>query len=492
VSKRRDSKKQKPKKHHHTVLSKHQRVGKKLIPPLVRVSNLSLQSWTNERLPELIWIALLLQNVGRDPVLELIRTLGTRIGAAGGPETLTLSGIASALPAARQTVIDFVCHPVEARQALTPLLLFPELPGYDEWASGIGMTPEPSCWHVLGDAAAGMLNHQSEASTDARWAVVIAMLGAGKLRFPLEMADRVKEIALYPHMGDLQMVRPFIRSAEGGLSFNTSESSASQWSKDFWDRCMRETACAPLQAMTAPASPIDVGTTRQSLSRVSCALQAHANSTRVTTAVDARHDSVFGLALYCMSLLSEVLSVGASTTISARLILRTMLEAYLTLAYLVRKDTPDTWMAYRVHGSGQAKLSMLKAYEAEDIPHCISIERLEELAGEDMWQELVSIDLGHWANANLRQLSNDAEKMDDYDRLYPWTSVFVHSQWCGVRDTVFDICGNPLHRVHRIPRSYAQPSPDVVVDATGIADKVLCLVHEAYPGFPLRLACSRE
>jgi len=109
------------------------------------------------------------------------------------------------------------------------------------------------------------------------------------------------------------------------------------------------------------------------------------------------------------------------------------------------------------------------------------------LANEDRWLEFVSIDLGHWAATDLRKLSEDSGVKPDYDRLYPWTSAFTHGNWAAVRNSCFDLCINPLHRLHRRLRSDTADLGDVVADACELVDKILDTVDSLYPGFTQRV-----
>lgn len=90
-------------------------------------------------------------------------------------------------------------------------------------------------------------------------------------------------------------------------------------------------------------------------------------------------------------------------------------------------------------------------------------------------------------------MSEDAGVKDFYDRYYAWryyawTSTFSHGHWGALRDTVFDTCGNPLHRLHRIPRATPRPLPDVVPDAALCLDRILEAVSQCYPDFPSRVS----
>ena len=110
-----------------------------------------------------------------------------------------------------------------------------------------------------------------------------------------------------------------------------------------------------------------------------------------------------------------------------------------------------------------------------------------ELANEDMWEEYLPIELGHWVNSNLRDLSIASGKKDVYDEFYAWTSTYAHGHWGAIRDSVFDTCGNPLHRFHRIPREEPKDLPDVIPDACRLVDQLLELLDQCYPGFQERV-----
>ena len=105
------------------------------------------------------------------------------------------------------------------------------------------------------------------------------------------------------------------------------------------------------------------------------------------------------MALYCLSILQELLHIGASQSVTARIAIRTIAECFITLTYLTKKDDPELWQSYRVFGAGQAKLAYLKVEELGEAPRFVDVKSLERLANEDMWQEFLPIELGHWEKA---------------------------------------------------------------------------------------------
>lgn len=469
----------------YSTLNQHKREGKTLVPPLAQIPNLHAISWMNDRLPEILWAALLIALLSREDALSIFRRAADHVHSFSEAQRLgdvTHSGLATLPPSDLEDFLRAVV-PEQAMVVLTPLCLFDALPACDVWRKFLSGASKQLGYDELKHAVARTLFHQSQEATDCRWLKVLTMSAAGQIVFPSYMTETVKEILRYPDYGDMRKVRPTIRSTEG--AFATAVKADTGWPSRFWTQCMRDTKCIPLERDDELAVP-KTAVTDGPLSAVFTALVLHAQTTRGTTDVDARHDCVFGMALYSLSLLNELNRSGNPTSILARTALRTLVECYVTLAYLLKKDSPELWLSHRNYGAGQAKLSFLKLKEDGDEPESIDPMVLEQLANEDRWQEFVPIDLGHWDKTDLRKMSEEAGVKDTYDRFYGWASAFSHSHWGAIRDSVFVTCGNPLHRLHRIPRMEARTMPTIMPDACAITDSILTLVSQAYPNFDVR------
>jgi hypothetical protein len=114
------------------------------------------------------------------------------------------------------------------------------------------------------------------------------------------------------------------------------------------------------------------------------------------------------------------------------------------------------------------------------------------LANEDRWHEFVEIDLGNWAKLDLRRMSEEAGVKDIDDRFYSWPSGYVHGQWSAVRDSVFDLCINSLHRYHRIPSPPRLDMESTAPDSVKLINLMLDLLSQAYPPFKMRLHVKAE
>jgi uncharacterized protein DUF5677 len=107
-------------------------------------------------------------------------------------------------------------------------------------------------------------------------------------------------------------------------------------------------------------------------------------------------------------------------------------------------------------------------------------------------QEFTKIELGNWAGKDLRKMSEEIGLKNIYDKYYGWPSSFVHGQWAAVRNSAFDLCLNPLHRLHRLPGALLGNMEDVAADGIKLTNLLLDLVNEAYPSFRPRLRASKS
>ena len=311
---------------------------------------------------------------------------------------------------------------------------------------------------------------------------MIGMAAAGRIQVHSGLADYVEAMTNYPDLepGDPNGAR--VRASEGGLSMMAYAKST--WPDNFWQEAWEKSPCFQL------ASPhldeqVQSSITRQEISELIETLERHWNQTHSTTAVDAKHDAVFGMAFYVLRILTEMMGIGISSGVLSRIGLRTILEIRINLKYLIDKNADPLWKRWREYGAGQAKLSSLKLDDLAEPPKYIDADRLDSIASEDLWEELLTMDIGHWASGDLRKISEETQLKELYDQHYPWTSTYAHGMWGAVRETSFQVCGNPLHRLHRYPER--QPLQDCLYDAAILVDEILEHIDNEYPSFPHRL-----
>ena len=296
------------------------------------------------------------------------------------------------------------------------------------------------------------------------------------------LADELIEYPKKSHDSSAAM----IGAMEMGINALSSESTPSAWSNEFWDECFAVTDCVgSIEQEPRKESAIDLD--GPAFANVYGACASHCMRTTSTTTVDPVHEGTFGIALFATSTLAQMFGYMARRA-AGRNLLRTLAEAYITLSYLQSKNDQNLWLSWRNYGSGQAKLAFLKLMEITERPSYVGVDNLESLANEDIWIEYSEINVGSWSGIDLRQMADEAGVKDVYDSHFVWPSSFVHAQWGAIRDSVYTICLNPLHRFHRIPRPPRRDLGDIGLDALRLVNRTLDLVEKAYPGLSERFS----
>lgn len=496
MGKRKRSGKDRGRKGHNTSsLQQHRRIGKTLLPPLLTLpgSGITPASWTNDRLPEMLWACLVISVIPRDQALDLFRKIAAigfkyRDNEATAEWRLYHSDLA-VLP--EEILIELVQiltkHPL-GYACLRPLLLLDKLPGKERWKSLVQTEPQEGDWNTLGNAVLLALDHQSQESTDVRWLSILFKMALGRVHFAEKMKERAEEIIHYPNRGDMRSVRPSIRAMEISFAVPPEEKKEQNtWASDFWSECFTRTACVPADIPRSTGNHHKIRESIKASQEIHDNLIDHWFETASTTGIDARHDTAFGFCFYGIAVLLEMLVGRNSFGITGRALLRTLVEIRITLAYLKAKDDAELWTKFRAFGVGQAKLALLKLDDIHNQPKFAAPDVLESLSNEDYFQEFVAIELGHWCGLDLRKMAEASNTKSDYDNFYGWPSAFVHGHWSALRDATMTHCFNPLHRLHRIPLPGHRMLESTVWDGAELLNAMLSDLSSLYPSLDKRI-----
>ena len=493
------SKKNNGHKNRESKLSDHKRYKKELKPPFLQIGNLSPSSWIDKRLPEMLWAVLVIGNLNREKALEFFRYVALYVRDNPKCYNVTITGISKFPKKNRQEFIErMVNWSDEVKSALRPLAMFPSLPGKDEWRTYLDKPDPKEDRQKLANGVSKTFWHQSEEATDCRWIKLLCIILGGKMKFPKQMEETVRGVMEYPKYGDLRKIRPFIRASEI-VPDPTSKSNYSKWADTFWQYCFDNTKCIPEEAVSQKIKnrqkrlSEEMEEARKHYFKETVTIRNklidHFFKTSKTSAIDSRHEGAFGIALYGLTLFIEIIFYRIPLSITGRLSLRALVEAYITFKYLLKKEKKEkrVWDDYRSYGIGQLKLVYLKLKELNQEISSIEIENLNFLVNEDRWLEFIPINLGHWDKTDLRKMSEEVGLKELYDKYYNYTSGYIHANWGAVRESVYQRCVNPLHRFHRIPTYDLPLMPSVTNDAREITNCILECLSEAYPKFDFRL-----
>ena len=481
-----ESKRRKPKRDSfRSPVAKHRRTGKTLIPPAILATGEKLQftSWMDDRLPEMLWAALIFASTERRQAFrefERILNFVAEHDRKAELKSLTISNFADLDMDLRKEVIQVITANPTTSRALSTLLMFDGLPAKAEWEAYL--STHQANLDLLMTAVGNTLFQAAPGATDCRWVWVTGVVAAGQMGVHPSLTDYVERMDKYPYLEPGSPEGGSVRSSEGGLA--PMMLPKSEWPKLFWQEAWEKSPCFQL-ASPRLDEQVQSSITRQEISDLIETLERHWNQTHSTTAVDAKHDAVFGMAFYVLRILTEMMGIGISNGVLSRIGLRTILEIRINLKYLINKNDGGLWKKWREYGAGQAKLSSLKLDDIDETPKYIDADRLDSIASEDLWEELLTMDIGHWASGDLRKISEETQLKELYDQHYPWTSTYAHGMWGAVRETSFQVCGNPLHRLHRYPER--QPLQDCLYDTAILVDEILEHIDNEYPSFPHRL-----
>lgn len=496
MSKRKGNRKEQGKKKHNTSsLRQHRRIGKTLLPPFMTIPGPGFThvSWTNDRLPEMLWASLVISVIPRNNALDIFRAIAAiglkyRDNEASAEWRLYHSDLLLLPEEILVQLVQIVTkHPL-GYVCLRPLLLLDKLPGKEFWKSLLQIEPQESDWNTLGNAVLVTLDHQSQESTDIRWLCILFKMALGRIHFVEAMKERAEEIIHYPNRGDMRSVRPSIRAMEISFAMPSGVKKAQTvWASDFWAECFLRTACVPAEIPRSLGNKHKIRESIEALQGTHHHLINHWFETASTSDIDSRHDTAFGFCFYGIAVLLEMLIGGNEFGITGRVLLRTLVEIRITLAYLKKMDDPALWTKFRSFGVGQAKLALLKLDDIHNQPKFATPEVLERLSNEDYYQEFVAIDLGHWCDLDLRKMAEASNTKSDYDRFYGWSSSFVHGHWSALRDACMMHCFNPLHRLHRIPLPSHRILEGAACDGVELLNAMLIDLSSLYPLFEKRI-----
>lgn len=464
-----------------TPLDDYQRKGNVLRGAFADLPNTQNRSWINQALPELIWVALLRNQLDIGEFIDALRPVAMRLSQLDITD-VTLTGITQAQDDCKEAAIAFVTSSPFLRETLRPLLMFGEhLPDAHIWKNHINMEPDyAEDAALLAETVARVLDHQSQEATDCRWFRLVALILGDRIRMP---GDTLEEILSYPNVADMRKTRPTIRALEISCDGLTGGDNApTQWCDDFWTICFSSTECL-IPPPPAGSDPYSLDDYSEFISFQGQKLDA-IRSLKETHLPNIKLDVLTGAGLFALKILQELINSPASSGILGRSAVRTLVELAINITFLEEKDDDATWSNFYFHGQGEAKKIFLKYMRTQDRPAFVEVADLWLIANEAKYMDFLNINLGDWDDANLRNRAIDADLKPFYDHYYDWPSNYVHATWAAIRREVYTPCQNPLHKYHILPASLGSNDyGSVLIEALQLTKLILSNVYETYPDF---------
>ena len=318
-----------------TDLKDHKQVKKILTPPLSGIPKLTYSSWLHERLPDMLWAVLVIGNTKRSNALNFFRYVGKYVEKNKEFAEITLTNISNQ---DEKKIEKFISHLLnyskEIKNILRPMALYPKLPAFKIWKKFLEDPIPKEDWQKISEGILKTFDHQSEKATDCRWIKVLCLMIGGKMKFPREQKEKVENIFRYPESGDLRKVRPTIRAMEIAITIQKNNSS---WHDDFWEYNYNSTACMPEEAFHDKIKKRQEKLQQEiknqkkyylgEIKRVKDKLISHFFDSYKTTKVDSRAENSFGLTLYGLAFITEIIIYNISSSILGRTALRSLIDS---------------------------------------------------------------------------------------------------------------------------------------------------------------------
>ena len=194
---------------------------------------------------------------------------------------------------------------------------------------------------------------------------------------------------------------------------------------------------------------------------------------------------IVGSTNYALKIFTEVSSKSLGNSILGRHGVRTIIEIYIMLKYLLKKEqeNPKIWEEYKWYGVSKYKLVLLKARESNTIDKSshFSLPVVEALVNETKWEEFIDVDLRYFDKQGIRDKSIEVGEKELYDLFYDYDSSFSHGLWGAVRESSMLHCNSADHLFHTVPDiQNNQILPDVNSDSYKIVILLFTLFANLY------------
>jgi Family of unknown function (DUF5677) len=275
-----------------------------------------------------------------------------------------------------------------------------------------------------------------------------------------------------------------------------------EWPRKFWRRNRDLVACQvpfhreerPMSEKDGPLDPeplmqvSEMSAILNALDQLGDRLRSAQTDFLSDPEADEPNELLLGLASRMYRLLSAFLNrPSAWVPDTAALHLRPLVDARILSGWLIAKNDPALFEAYRVHGLGRLKL--LREHIKEDVgdnPPESAREMLEQfdrrvnLERDEMTQ---TVNLGAFTSVSQRDMAIQAGLKREYDLSYAPLSSANHGEWPAVRDTDTVLCTEPLHAGHRVgrfgpPSRTLRPEP---VFAAAASEREHGVVYASWP-----------
>ena len=475
----------------HSKLSNHTFKKGKFITPINSIPNMQElsdeKSWTYGRMPEYLWIGLILKCFGREEGLrKLYRIISSLHKLAPELYTARMSQILKLDVTIQKRFFDFIVS-TGAKEALAPLTIYltaSRAPVFAECFYCSEQSIDDRC-ELLTQTMRDIMDHQSNESTDIRFVALYFNLLSGKVHLLKDQLDLLKAYPVSKHTDEImRMARPTVRAQE--MMILTFEKADSEYLKEFW-RCASEMTDCSIFAIEFPEEKRNITAYMEKLHDVFAYLS---ELFVATDPLNEKMNVLLGVATYSYKRLKEIYEHQLFNSISGRSCVRILIEDYIMMKYLVKNEAShdNIWRDYQLYGMGLYKLVLARHRESNvsEESH-FDTKYIEALVNEFKGEEFIDMDTKYFDKQNIRLKAESVTEKDLFGLYYDYDSSFEHGLWGAIRESSLLKCNNPAHKYHCVPDIEGIARLKTVLpDCVMVMNKTVTFLSELY-GIPEQL-----
>lgn len=441
-----------------------------------------MQSWSLNRLPEYLWLGLILNKYGRKKGLEKSYYILNKLHEINKGLSVPAFSLILKLDIEEQKKLYSYIIETADRQVLSPLTILYTYSDYQEfsrWFSDPRIAPsdrQKSIDTVLSEA----YFHQSELATDIRFLITYFSLLTGRIQMSKAEIDLILE---YPHLEHsnerMRIIRPTIRSTE--MMLLRLEILNEQFLEDFWRRISKMSECK-LFCIKFPSNESDADKYIETLHEI---FKYLSNCFISISPLDKKMLVLLGISTYSYKRLIEIVNHNLYNTIASRGSIRTIIESYIMMKYLIENENTqeNIWDKFQYYGIGLYKVVLARSRETESnlSNSHIDYKYLELLVNEYMDEEYIDMDTSYFDKQNIREKAVSVGEKELYGLYYDYDSSYEHGLWGAIRESSLIKCESPAHQFHCVPDyENKQNLKNVWPDCVQVMNKIIFLLDELY------------
>ncbi len=468
-----------------STLSQHKVIKGLAKTPFNTIPNLNLLSWKENRLPEYIWLGLILMKYkNRSKAIEIVGKILKGIAKVNKNLIRPKLSVILSLDENEQKKIYEIITDIIDYRLLSPLTVIYRTGEYNLFNAyfydeSISLKNRIQ---RLSKAIKVYYDHQSHESTDLRYCVLTLSIFQDKMHFSETQRDMVEMLIEYPHIKHenekMRSIRPFIRTSEMSEMI---EKVNKEFVNNFWEEISMKIEC---KSRWIKYEENDQTENIEFIKRFQYILKYIQAKHKKDLIFDHKYDVLIGSSVYLLKIFNEIVINKLGNSIIARNSFRTIIEVYIMIKYLLKieNEHPNIWEEYKVYGIGKYKLPLLRERDGivRGTSHFFS-PIIEFLVNEMKLEEFVNIDLRYFDKKNIKDKSNEVDESELYGLSYEYDTNFVHGLWGAIRESTMLQCEEASHQFHLMPDlDFELNLPDVSFDMLEVLKKLQDIIIDIY------------